>query len=263
LLILGGAGGAGYYFLHRRDKGVEVADTRISDPTAAGKPNIPSGSELAALETEVKDRYKAEYSQNDPAARQALASQLLWEANNKMTIPAKRYVCLREARDLAAKAGDLDVAMRAVDQIGENFASVNSSEMKVELLEAAARPGGVPIDHRDGAGIALAACEDAVEADEYGAAERLIQVAKTFVADQAGQPIATAVENRAREVEFLAFHYNKSARDAAATLSSNPNDPAANLAMGRFQALIRGDWDRGVRLLARSNDAGLKLLAQT
>ncbi len=103
-----------------------------------------------------------------------------------------------------------------------------------------------------------------MEADDYDAAERLLRVAQTFVADQTGTPVAIAVATRAPEIpDFLAFHYNKSARDAAATLASNPKDPAANLAMGRFQALIRGDWDRGLRLLARGSDAGWKTLAQT
>ncbi len=264
VLILVAGGGAAYYFLHRGDKAVVVAATGKFDPNTPGKPNIPTGSELAALESEVKERHKAEYAKSEPAARKALASQLLDEGSGGMTLASKRYVCLREARDLALQAGDLTLAMRAADQIGETFASVKSVEMKAELLEAAARPGAAPTDHGDAAGIALAVCDEAVEADDYDAAERASSGwPQTFVADQTGTPVAIAVATRAPEIDFLAFHYNKSARDAAATLASNPKDPAANLAMGRFQALIRGDWDRGLRLLARGSDAGWKTLAQT
>ena len=44
-------------------------------------------------------------------------------------------------------------------------------------------------------------------------------------------------------------------------LETNSNDADANLALGRFYALARGDWDRGLPLLAKGNDAPLKSLA--
>ncbi len=49
--------------------------------------------------------------------------------------------------------------------------------------------------------------------------------------------------------------------DAAGVLVERPDDADANLALGKFHALARGDWDRGLQLLARGGDLKFKALA--
>jgi hypothetical protein len=48
---------------------------------------------------------------------------------------------------------------------------------------------------------------------------------------------------------------------AQALLDEKPLDPEANLAVGRYRVLVKGDWDRGVPMLALASDAKLKELA--
>lgn len=48
---------------------------------------------------------------------------------------------------------------------------------------------------------------------------------------------------------------------AIAKLEKAPNDPDANLAVGRFLCLWRGDWKAGLPLLMKGSDTGLKELA--
>jgi formylglycine-generating enzyme required for sulfatase activity len=45
---------------------------------------------------------------------------------------------------------------------------------------------------------------------------------------------------------------------AQATLAKTPDDPAANLAVGRYLALVQGDWDEGIVRLAKGPDGPLK-----
>src|SRR5262249_52501766 len=45
-------------------------------------------------------------------------------------------------------------------------------------------------------------------------------------------------------------------------LRRNPDDPAANLAAGRFRLLVLGSWGEGLELLARSGDPAWKALAR-
>ncbi len=52
-------------------------------------------------------------------------------------------------------------------------------------------------------------------------------------------------------------------KPALATLDTNPADPAANLAVGRYYyCLMKGDWAKGVSMLALSSDPTIKVLAE-
>src|SRR5438270_213707 len=53
------------------------------------------------------------------------------------------------------------------------------------------------------------------------------------------------------------------ARDTTADrLREDTRDPKANLVMGRFQAFTKGNWEKGLPLLARGSDPALKALAK-
>ena len=40
-----------------------------------------------------------------------------------------------------------------------------------------------------------------------------------------------------------------------------PDDPIANLSVGKFHCFVRSDWEKGLAFLARGSDADLKALA--
>ncbi|MBI3877243.1 MAG: hypothetical protein HY300_15015, partial [Verrucomicrobia bacterium] len=48
---------------------------------------------------------------------------------------------------------------------------------------------------------------------------------------------------------------------AAWGLAITPDDPGANLAVGQFLCFVKGDWESGLPLLAKSDDNVLKTLA--
>jgi hypothetical protein len=48
---------------------------------------------------------------------------------------------------------------------------------------------------------------------------------------------------------------------AAAVLEKQPDDPAANLTVGKYHCFQKGDWEKGISLLARSGDPALKAAA--
>ena len=48
---------------------------------------------------------------------------------------------------------------------------------------------------------------------------------------------------------------------AWALMQDDPAEPAANLAAGRYLCLVKGDWKRGVPMLALGSDAALKAVA--
>src|SRR5262249_44077675 len=66
---------------------------------------------------------------------------------------------------------------------------------------------------------------------------------------------------RLRESEYWKAESEKM-KDAYATLKTNPNDPAANLTVGRYLFIAREDYDEGVKFLAKGADPKLKDAAE-
>jgi hypothetical protein len=64
-----------------------------------------------------------------------------------------------------------------------------------------------------------------------------------------------AIESRTMAKQHVA------ARRAMETLENKPDDAAANTAVGKYLCFAKGDWDRGLPLLAKGDDAKLKELA--
>jgi WD40 repeat protein len=233
-------------------------------PLVAGKlqskPPVPDDGALAAAEKEVKEVYKTEYARKKPAEMQALAARLMKE-NQETTKDrsATRFVLLREARDLVARAGDLPEALHAAEEMANQFA-VDVLPMKAAALEAASHKAASAAVHLNVAVIGLALSDRAEEAEDYQTAERLARVAQASAATLTGLPVVAAAQARLKETSAIRKAY-ESVSDAVGVLATRPDDDDANLALGKFHALIRGDWDRGLGLLARGSDPKLKALA--
>jgi hypothetical protein len=224
-----------------------------------GRSPIPAEADLAAAEKEVKEIHKEEYAKRKPAEVLALARQLLSEGVETKDRPAVQFVLLREARDLAARAGDISLAFVAAGELSNRF-QVVAEETKAAVLEAASRAATTGSARLTIAAAALLVADDAVEIDQYPVAERLVKLAQTMTTSSA-HPIASAAAGRVKEVAALRRAHEE-AQPALARLDAAPDDPAANLAAGTFYALVKGDWDRGLELLSRGSDEKLKALAE-
>jgi WD40 repeat protein len=223
------------------------------------KPAVPDEAALAAAENEVKEVHKAEYAKKKPAEVQALAGRLLKEGLETKDKPAARFVLLREARDLAVRAGDLVLAMQAADEMANHFA-VDAVATKTAALERAQRGAGTAA-HLNIIAVAWAVADGAAEADQYEAAERLAKLAAASAGSVSSPPLLAAAQARAKEATALSKAYEP-VPEALRALAGKPDDPGANLAVGKFYALAKGDWDRGLAALARGDDARLKALAE-
>jgi WD40 repeat protein len=111
----------------------------------AGKPldlddrlPVPVGAVLARAEEKIKEAYKAEYAKKKPEEVKALAARLLQDGAETKDRPADQFVLFREARDQAARAGDVELALRAVEKLAGAF-KVDATEMKVKVLEEVRR----------------------------------------------------------------------------------------------------------------------------
>jgi hypothetical protein len=251
------------------DKGAEEepADAR---PKARGKKKPKKPAEKAEPEEKEKEPdadaqeraehslrevYKADYDRKKPAA---LAAKFLRVADETKNDSAIRFVLLREARELAAKAGEPATAMRAINLMGDWY-EIKPAEIKLAVLEKLAKSASAPATAKGLVEAALAATEEAVVADNFDSAFHLLDVAAKAVDKAQSKALSDRVAARRPELEEQKADYGRF-RQAAKTLKDKPNDPDANLSMGRYLCLTKGNWGDGLPMLAKGSDPRLKAI---
>src|SRR3954452_20441725 len=85
-------------------------------PAQYARQPVPNSSKQSPVLYKIKSDYKTEYGMREAADQLSLASTFLKEARQPATDPVKKYVLLREARELAVNGGDLAVAFDAIDE---------------------------------------------------------------------------------------------------------------------------------------------------
>ena len=221
---------------------------------------VPPSSERRKAEKEIRKAYKAEYAKKSRYKRKELAEELLKMAMQSKESNAERFALFKEARDLAAEAILPSLAFRIVDEMAAVF-SVEPYSLKQDALSAASKSARMPAHLREVAYFGLQFAEDAAAADEFDAATQAAELAKSM-AKRAGDPaLAGLATGRAKALAGLKRSYAK-LKMAAASLAANPKDGDASLAIGRFYCFSKGDWERGLPLLAKGSDAALKRLAR-
>ncbi len=237
--------------------GLAMGDAARAAPVPA-LPAPPSTAAQTAAEKLIKDVYKAEFTKTATSDKEALATKLLEEGKSTNSDMASKFVLLRDARDLASEAGDVDTAMAAVDALAESFA-VDVVDLKLTALNRAGKTASAPI------GSAIVAAANAV-IDAIVATDQFTSIGKVAAlselpAVRASAAQALSLRSRIAEARTIATQFDK-AKAALDKLKSDPADPEANLAAGRYLCFLKGDWTTGLPLLAKSSDASLKAQAQ-
>ena len=168
---------------------------------------------------------------------------------------------LRLAAETAAKGGDAADVLQAIDAQAKDFA-VSAPALKAPALETALRaPGAAAADSQAVLEAALSAADEAQAADEYDAAGRLLRVVAAAATKIGAKQMATMASERGRLIDAMQREYDNVKGDLA-TLKDKPDDPDAGLHFGRFLCFFKGDWERGLPLLAVGSDAKLRDLAK-
>jgi hypothetical protein len=221
---------------------------------------VPDDEVVAKAQALVKKTYAQEYAAaRTHVQRAALASRLLKEAAQTRDNPAARYVLLCEARDLASKAGDANVACRAIELLAKHY-GVTPGEMRLAALAEVSRVALAPAALDALARSAMAAADNAILSDDYDLASRLAAMAES-AADRVKQiGLIDEAKRKLQEIAWAKSEHDR-AKAALETLTATPDDRDAKSAAGRFRCLVKGDWERGLAMLADGSDAAYRALA--
>jgi hypothetical protein len=227
---------------------------------AADRRPLPPADEQKQAEKVVRDLFRDDYAKRQPDDARDLARKLLASGRDTKDDPPSEYVLLREARDAAVRSGDAKLALEAVDVLATRFA-VDGTKMKADALGEIRRKVRTPEAARAVVEAALAAFDAAEEKEEFDSAAALAKEIEP--AAQAAQDAGLLARFRARALDLRALQEeSRRVRSSLSKLEEQPDDPAANLAAGRYWCLGRDAWEKGLPMLAKGSDKRLQDLAQ-
>jgi hypothetical protein len=235
----------------------------------AAVPPVPSGASVTVAESLIKDAFKTEYARKLPAEQIELSRVLLSEAQQSHDDPATLYVLLREARDVAGAGGDAEVALEAARALRDDFQfdARASRDMEHAALTAAihalvADPATIATyeaTHRAG-DLGMEMAEWDLAAGYYTDAAQIAAVAESAAKRTLDWEYPSRVHGRVAWIQAIAAEFQQD-QGSLVALKSAPNDPAANLAAGRFNFVYLDRPEVGLPQLAKGADEPLKALA--
>jgi hypothetical protein len=229
-------------------------------PTSLKSP-VPSDADQQKARKLILDVYQQEYKDaTAPAEQLALAKKLLGKAQLGDNAPAERFVLLMIARELAEQARDWETTAQLIDELAAGF-TVDAASMKTEVLEGFAKLARQPPDHAAIAEAALLLVDEAVAKDDLALAGRILKLAQSEAGKSRNRDLQVAARAGGKQVQAI-IRSSEQVQAARETLKANPQDPEANLVLGRHQCFVCGDWAAGLPHLAASSDQTLKSLAQ-
>lgn len=235
------------------------------------KSPVPKESEQAKANKLIKELYQDEIDKaQDAAAKSRLALVLLQEAKDTTDDPVGRFCLFRVVAQLATEAGDAPVALQAIEEMGQLYAysDVNLLADKVGVLfKASKSQQGTREGYQSVIDSAMLLLEETLAADDFPSSLNLLQAAEAAAIKLKNVSLVSSVRRKEEETRRLEreFEQWKPYRDM---LAKDPTNPKASQAFGIYQALVKGNWDRGLPLLARSKGpfaaiAQIDLLEQT
>jgi hypothetical protein len=220
----------------------------------------PTGDALTKGLKDAKEVYGEEWAAaKTPEQKKALVRKLLKAANDSDGDADGKYVLLKLAKEIAAQAGDCGLAFNAVDRMAAAF-EIDEIASKTNLLAFMVKHPHDAAEHHALAEQALTLIDQAAGKDKFttlfAVEDIIVQEARTA---HDGKLLAE-VKSHLEQCKLLAKGY-EAMQKATTVLEKTPDDPAASLAVGRYTCFVKGEWTKGLPMLATCSDEQLKTAA--
>jgi hypothetical protein len=213
------------------------------------KPQIPSDNEIKLAEKEIREVYAAEYRLTDPVKKKAFADKLLTNGRES-TNTAQKYVLLRDASSTLTDLLELGGAYDAIKAMNENFEGFNALETYEKNLSAAQKKIKTKEDAGKLAEAYLQLSDDASGEKNYKMALSSAKSAETIGRKAGDASLVEKASDLVKSIPDMEREYS-SVKKAEDTLKLNPNDPEANMVVGKYKGFVENDWDAALKHLSR------------
>ncbi len=236
---------------------------RFSAPAFAqessSKKPIPSIADRQAVLKEIDEIYNLS-KKRDPAEKLTMAGEMFGVANESSGKPTQHFVLLHQVMKLAEEGGDAVLMVRAIDTMARTF-ELDALETKGKMLKQFA--AGVKNSERIESLVKASKpyVDQAMAEKQFDYALSIADAAYKATLYPPGKDLRKEMlDHRTQIQETCAKH--KEIESKLADLTANPDDPDANLYFGRLFCFKRGDWRKGLPLLAKGSDFDLATLAR-
>ena len=236
------------------------AATPVAPATRPALQHVPDEPAQARAEKMVREVYAKELASHDLNERRALAQKMMVAAMESGDDTAARFVLLKEARDVAAGAGDAIAARKAIAALAKSYA-IDPTKMSLGAVTSAESAASKAEDLAEVVQVCVNEAERAIVLDDYRTATRLIATAESAATKAKNSGLVEKAQEKRRELAaiFLEFQVLIKAQEH---LKDQPDDAEAAAQIGRFLCLYKADWKAGLPLIAKGAESGLKKLAQ-
>jgi hypothetical protein len=164
------------------------------------------------------------------------------------------------ARSVSVDAGNVEPALEAVDEMGRSF-QIDTAEMKVEVVKSIAANAHLPEQYTAILECIPSLIDEMVIQDSYDEALSVGKVALAVVRKTRDAALVKRAVADNKQIELLARHYETVIKPQLAVLKRNPDAPDANTVVGKYYCDVKGNWTKGLPLLAKCDDPALQALA--
>jgi hypothetical protein len=221
---------------------------------------VPDPAKQKEAEKLIKELFKEQYSKKLASDRKELARVLLNQASRSQDDLAALWVLYREAQDVAAQSGDVRTAIGAIEAAARVF-DIDALSMKNAVITVVSKTAKAPEEFSGLAQALLALVEELVRADQYDAADKTVASALQFARKSNDADLIGGATIRAKEVSEAKTMF-QGMKGVLQTLAKSPDDPGANLEIGKFLCFAKGTWDLGLRFMVKGSDATLRGVAE-
>lgn len=229
------------------------------DAQEARRP-IPSDTDQRQALAVVKEVYGEEYKVAESGdQKRAIVEKLFRKASESKADPTSQFVLLKFALDLAVEAGEAELALDATEKTAASF-DINVVAARHHALLQASKAARTEKQCDQVVRSAFRLMDEAVAADEPQIALEIGKIGTSAAETARSKDLIVQLSEKNMEVREIALDHAEAAQ-AIDKMKANPTDPSANLAVGKYLCFAKGDWDRGLPMLALGNNETLKTIA--
>ncbi len=226
---------------------------------APAKLAVPTADAVKAARLKLRETFKDDFAKKGAEERLAFSKSLRETAVTEKDA-AQKYALFAEAVVLAADAGSIDEAFASVDEMCAVF-DTSSPREKGQILSAAAKKASKPDEFKSLVCKYLAVVNEAIADSDPAVASDLLDDCKALAFKAKDRVLSGSLSEKAKEIAALSAELKK-LKPSMDKLKESPDDPEANLVVGRYACFSKSDWEKGVAMLAKSSDGTLKAAAK-
>jgi len=220
---------------------------------------VPAPAAQRQAERSLRDANKAAYASKWSSEKLALAKTLLERARKRQDDEVGQFVAYQEARQLAAQASNVDLALEAARECAARF-QVAMYPLAIEALTIAGKvPRGLS-ELRILVHTCLRTAQEAADAEDTDSAGKAVALASNLARPLKDATLLAAVATRNNQVNETKAWLARVA-NARPKLQVTPDDAISHRLLGQYEALRHANWEVGLEHLASADDADLKALA--